>query len=170
MARQSISGSDERAWPAVIRAVQGILGLSALAILALVPIATIALYNSAGGTDRAVILFGLLVFLVVIVCGNMFYLYRVEATEITFRVRVARSVNGQQEPWEGALIRVFKNNRQFREEASDENGDVAFRVQVKRTDDLHVVVFDPGTQQVRSSKAALYSQGECRMIKTITIP
>ena len=153
MPRQATFGADERVWPAIIRAVQGILGLSALAILVLVPIATIALYNAAGS----------------IVCLNMLYLYRVEASEITFRIRVARSVNGQQEPWEGALLRLYKNNRQIREEESDENGEVSFGTQVKRTDDLHVMVIDPSTQQARANKAALYSQGVCRVVKTITI-
>ena len=169
MPRQATFGADERVWPAIIRAVQGILGLSALAILVLVPIATIALYNAAGSTDRAALLIGLLVFIGIIVCLNMLYLYRVEASEITFRIRVARSVNGQQEPWEGALLRLYKNNRQIREEESDENGEVSFGTQVKRTDDLHVMVIDPSTQQARANKAALYSQGVCRVVKTITI-
>jgi hypothetical protein len=131
-------------------------------------IAPIVLYKSGGPTNLAVNLIGLLIFMVVIICGNMIHLYVVGAAEITFRVRVARSVNGQ-EPWDGVLIRVFVNNKLDREVASDENGDVSFRAQVKRTDDLHVVVVDPGTQQVQSNKAAIYSQGECKMTKTITI-
>jgi hypothetical protein len=163
-----MSGSNEKFWAGVIHEVQGVIGLSALAILALVPISTIALFNSAAASDRAEILVGLLMFLMFLILGNMFYLYRVER-DITFRIRVARSVNGQQEPCEGALLRVFKNNHKFCEEASDENGDVTFRVPVKRTDDLHVIVFDSGTQQQRSNKAAIYSQGECRIVKTITV-
>lgn len=150
--------------PQIIQAVTSVLGLSALAILAIV-IVVWATPEGASISSYLLRLGGVVaVYLIAIV-----YIYRTERTELTFKVRVARLENGVEAPWDGAPVDLLKNGKSVQVLRTDEDGFVFLTIQVGRGDELSVIVLDPVTNQPKSEKAALYAKGQCMVPKKILL-
>ena len=156
-------------WAPIIQAVTSILGLSALVVLALGAAFTAVLIKIP--VDKQFTCFLLMAgLLVLIVLLNMLYAYYIEKAELTFWVRVARSVGNIKQPWNGARVDLYRNGQLSQSKFANEDGDLAFRLKLGRKDDLYVVVVDPTTSEPKSERAPLYSEGQFRMVKTIVLP
>lgn len=163
MPRQKQDNKD--GFATVIRSVTSVMGLSALAILSLGAAFTAVLYKTPENYQfpTFALLAGILISILVM---NMIYYYVIEKLELTFRVRVATVQNNIETPCENQTVRVYKNKQTVTETSTDEMGISTFTVKLQRHDELYVVVIRNG---IESNKAAVYSGGQCQMVKTIRI-
>ena len=164
MANGDVTGNYAK----IIEVVKSLLGLSALALLAAGAAFTAAIFNMSKEElyKTFLLLVGLIVFLILINIVHEIWLRRLE---LSFRLRVSRDVNGVQSPVKDAEVKLLKNGGQELVRYTDDEGFSTITVKVERNDELTVVVKDPKTGTDRPP-AAIYSGGQCQMIKNILIP
>ena len=157
--------NNQSSWAAIIAAVTSIMGLSALAILALGAGFTVVLYKTPEEKQfQTYVLLAVTIGFLVI--ANMVNLYVTQKLELTFRIRVATGQSELEIPCEGIVVGVFKNGTKMLDAYTDEMGICLFTVKLQRNDEIYAVVTSEGGP---SNKAAIYSSGQCQMLKTIRI-
>jgi hypothetical protein len=163
-----LTDAGQGAWPAIIREVKTVPGLSALTVLVAGAIIGPFVYGTHEDT-RKTLLWTTVGFLAFVLVANLIYFLRNELGEITFRVRVAKSTKSGDEPWVGATVQLYRNKDLVGETHTADEGDAIFQVKVGRKDELYVVVLDPETKIAKSQPAAVFSAGNCLMVKTIRL-
>jgi Na+/melibiose symporter-like transporter len=157
----------QKNWPQIIGSVNSIMALSALALLAAGAAFTAVLVQTPQEKQfwTFLVMIGLLL---IILFSNMFYAYIMQRHELTFRLRVARMQNGVETPCEDTAVEIYRNEKLLQSSATDEMGILSFTVKLERKDELYAIVLNPETGQ-KTNRAALYSAGQCQMIKTIRL-
>jgi len=154
--------NEQSQWQKIIAAVKSFYGLCALELLVVLS----AFGVTAAGKASPTTFYSLLVFAVFVACLAFYFDTASAKSELTFRIRVNRFTDGAQLPLDGVQVQLFKNGKVMRTRITDEQGEVDFSEAVSRSDELYVKVTDgTGTDK----KAALYSDGQCRFVKTILI-
>jgi hypothetical protein len=155
--------NDERsAWAKIIGAVGSFYSLCALIVLAIGS----AFAATAFHTLNIMPFIALLLSCLLIAGLGLYYFVAVEQSELVFRVRISKASAGSLSPVDGVEVALFKNGKKIKERTTNEQGEVAFRVALTRTDEIYVTI--PDCNGI-TKKAALYSDGQCQIVKAVTL-
>ena len=149
-------------WTNIISAVTSFYGVCALVML----VVGAAFGAMAAGKVGPSVFYGLLCFLLSVVILNLFYSVYLRREDHIFRVKISRSLNGVLQPWEGLRVDLVKNGSVEQRKTTNEQGEVSFRQNLGRGDELEVRLID-GAGPIKT--AALYSEGEFQTVKSIVL-
>jgi hypothetical protein len=149
-------------WASIITAVTSFHGVCALVML----VAGAAFGAFVARKVNEAAFYSLLYFLIAVVVLNLYYSVYLRRIEHTFRVKVSRSADGVLLPWEGLKVKLVKNGKVEHTKTTNEVGEVSFRQNVGKGDELEVQLIQ-GAGPIKT--AVLYSEGEFQTIKSIIL-
>lgn len=154
--------NEQSSWNRIITAVKSFHTFCALELLVILS----AFGLTVAGKASANLFYVLLCFALLMAGLNLYFALQSDSSQLTFRVRVNKSSGGSPLPLDGIEVSLFKNGKLTRSRITDEQGEVAFTENIKRKDELYVKVTE--TSGI-AKKAALYSEGQFQIIKTILV-
>jgi hypothetical protein len=162
MAKLAETPSDLSFYSKVIATVKSFHGVSALVVLVIGTAFSIHEVRSPSTPT----FYALLLSVLIIAALDLTYVLMSGSSDVTFRVRTIRAESGATVPLAGLDITLYKNGKKVRSRLTSEEGEAAFRESVGGSDELYVQVTD---SQGAVLKAALYSEGQLQVVRSIRI-